>query len=318
VNETALRNRAIVLLFAGTLVAGVTAWTAWRVLSTYQRELVAARHPEDRVEVAVAVHDIASGQALTKGDLELREVDADAAPADDVFHDLQPALGQVVQSPVLQGEILRRQRLVETAAGSALAAVVSPGMRAVSVTVDRAAGVAGKLRRGDHVDVIVTLRPDGDGADAVWVTETILQGARVLDDGEPVPVPTPADGHAPPKAPVTSEPRTVTMTLELAPEEAEKLAMASARGELRIALRGRDDLAILEQATPLVATSLMGVGARPSAERAPRPSVRPTRGAPAPAGEPALVSAEVIQGSDSLREHFDPDGRRQEIPHNGR
>ena len=54
----------------------------------------------------------------------------------------------------------------------------------MTVETDTASGLAGMLQPGNYVDVIVTIRPDDANLEAKWVTETILQGIRVLAVGD--------------------------------------------------------------------------------------------------------------------------------------
>ena len=161
--------------------------------------------------------------------------------------------------------------------------------------------MAGLLRPGDTVDVIVTIRPDTNALGADWVTETILQAVRVLAVGSTV-IGTEEGDDEPTD---TTRKRTEVVTLEVSPEEAEKLALATARGELHLALRGGEDQELLLNRGPLVTNALVGLAPR---------ATKPTRRAPPKVTpvEPRRESAEVIEGTKTKVQEFDDEGRKVE------
>ncbi len=308
-----LRQRAIMLMGAGVLIASLTGWSAYRVISSYQTELVSARQPREQMTVLAAVRDLPAGELVTAKDVVPLVMPADASLLELLFVDTKEVVGQVLRSPVLAGEPFRRRRFSVDLTEVALSVAILPGMRAVTVEVTRAAGVGGKLERGDHVDVMVTIRPEENALSADWVTGTILQGVRVLDTGDTA-VDTVGDGKkAKVTAPAAPAPRSAWITLELEPKEAEKLAMASARGELHVALRGRSDFDIVGTTGPLLTNTLVGLGGPPSPERVRRLGVEKAAVAPE-----AGRTAEVIQGSSSIRESFDANGQHVELAPRGR
>ncbi|MGH6836976.1 MAG: Flp pilus assembly protein CpaB [Methylocella sp.] len=105
-----------------------------------------------------------------------------------------------------------------------LAALTEPGMRAVSVRVDEARGVAGFVRMGDRVDVILTRsdsRNDSSGAHA----DVLLQDIKVLASGQ-----TANDRQERPTV-------VQTVTVEVSTEQAQKLILAESVGTLSLVLR---------------------------------------------------------------------------------
>jgi len=106
-----------------------------------------------------------------------------------------------------------------------VAAVTDPTKRAMSVKVDEVIGVSGFIKPGDHVDVMVTIEPDSKSQNPV--AKMILGNLKVL-----------AAGMQFEKTGNEKDPKPVqVMTLEVDIEEAEKLALASTQGKLRLALR---------------------------------------------------------------------------------
>lgn len=156
--------------------------------------------------------------------------------------------GAVARVPMFTGEPVIGGKLVKPGDAGFMAAILQPGLRAVSVSVTAESGASGFILPGDRVDVILTYEQEMDeGANSrsVYTSRTILENVRVLAiDQTPV-----AEGDE--QAIVGS-----TATLELSPEEAEALALAEALGDLVLSLRAVAD----------VAGGLPGEGQRPRAD----------------------------------------------------
>ena len=104
---------------------------------------------------------------------------------------------------------------------ASLSALLSEGMKAVSIRVDDVLGVAGFVLPGDRVDIMLTRRPRGEEA----FTDILLQGVKVLAIDQL------ADDRA-------DKPNVVrTVTFEVSTEEAQKLTLAANVGTLSLALR---------------------------------------------------------------------------------
>lgn len=138
-------------------------------------------------------------------------------------------LGAVVIEAVEAGEPLTRDALLMPGQDGFLAAVLTPGMRAVSVAVDAVSGNAGHVFPGDKVDVILTQKIESDRRrGSGWVSETILESVRVIAVDQNLE----EDLTAREKA---SVPR--TFTLEVTPRDVERIAVASELGRLSFSLR---------------------------------------------------------------------------------
>jgi Flp pilus assembly protein CpaB len=107
-----------------------------------------------------------------------------------------------------------------------VAAVKDIDKRAMSVKVDDVIGVAGFIKPADRVDVMVTIESEG-GKQANMMSKMILENVKVL-----------ASGTQMERKGKDEEPKPVqVITVEVDVEEAEKLALASTQGKLRLALR---------------------------------------------------------------------------------
>jgi pilus assembly protein CpaB len=156
--------------------------------------------------------------------------------------DMNKLLGTVVRFPVTAGQPLTQGSLVSPGDRGFLAAALGPGMRAVTIPVSQKTGVGGFVFPGDHVDLVLTQTVKGDGTnETLKASETILSNIRVLATDTMTET-------------ETVEGKTVvrgfrTVTLEVTPRIAEKIAVAQTIGTLSLSLRSlADNQTQLEQA----------------------------------------------------------------------
>ena len=231
-------NSRTLMLIALSVVLGLgAAWMANNWLSA--RLNTTADSNMDNVVVAAV--EIPFGQMVEPQHVKVVAMPKGTAPSD-AFDSVEKATGRIATFTLLQGDILRGARLAEHLGGSTLASLIEPTKRAISVRVDDVVGVAGFLLPGNRVDVLVAKKGGGRGnAEA----ETILYDLRVLavdqtastDKTQPVVV--------------------RAVTLEMTPEEAEKLVKGQAEGRLQLALRNPLDDAKKpeEKPAPVVAVA---------------------------------------------------------------
>jgi Flp pilus assembly protein CpaB len=156
--------------------------------------------------------------------------------------DMKKLLGTVVRNAVTAGQPLTRGSLVGPNDRGFLAAALGPGMRAVTVPVTKASGVAGFVFPGDRVDLVLTQQVIGGGeGQPLKVSETIVRNLRVLATDQRIDGKS-EDGKMEAKY---SE----NVTLESTPRIAEKIAVAQSMGTLTLSLRSiADNAAELERA----------------------------------------------------------------------
>ena len=149
-----------------------------------------------------------------------------------------------------------------TAAG--LSGILEDGKRALTVKVDEVAGVAGFLHPGDHVDVLMDMAMKGESKSEHF-SKTILHDISILTTGQIW------------EQKGENKPMVVnTVTLELTPEQAEVLNLASNEGKIRLALRNRNNKTIAQ--TQGVTTSLLlGGGGRQERKQGRGPTTGPGR-----------------------------------------
>jgi pilus assembly protein CpaB len=199
----------------------------------------------------------------------------DSVAAPTAVRNQQDAVGRVLLSKVVKGQILLDAMFAPRDSGKGLAALIPPTMRAVAVRVDDVVGVAGFIHPEDRVDVIVTIRPSKP-ENAEPTSKVILQNIEVLTVGKELET----------KDNARNKPIPVTVaTLLVTPEQTEKLALAANQGKLLLTLRSRLDSSQTE--TPgMVASALLGESVRNLAPVEPSGS---RRSRPAPSAAPVVA-----------------------------
>ncbi|MFB0613511.1 Flp pilus assembly protein CpaB [Aurantiacibacter poecillastricola] len=146
---------------------------------------------------------------------------------------MEVLLGTVVRHPITAGEPVTQGSLVAPGDRGFLAAALGPGMRAVTVPVSARTGVAGFVFPGDRVDMVLTQTVSGEEG-SLQTSETILTNLRVLATDQSTETTTNESGQT-----VVRAFRTVTM--EVTPRIAEKIAVAQTIGTLSLSLRSIAD-----------------------------------------------------------------------------
>jgi pilus assembly protein CpaB len=131
-------------------------------------------------------------------------------------------------APIAANEPILPQRISGPGGRATLSGVIRTGMRAATIRVDDVMGVAGFVLPGDFVDVLVT-RDDGEDSSKKMRTDILLESVRVLAVDQT------ASGEK--NDPVVAK----AATIEVSPEQAQKLALAGQVGTLSLALRGAED-----------------------------------------------------------------------------
>jgi pilus assembly protein CpaB len=148
--------------------------------------------------------------------------------------DMAKLLGTVVRHPITAGEPVTQGSLVSPGDRGFLAAALTPGMRAITVPVSAQSGVAGFVFPGDRVDMVLTQSINGAETTPLKASETILRNLRVLATDQSTTQEKAEDGSTVVKA-------FRTVTLEVTPTIAEKIAVAQTIGTLSLSLRSLAD-----------------------------------------------------------------------------
>lgn len=221
------RYRPLVFFGIALLLGLMTSILVFSWLQNEKNRLMAAPIPlTQNVQVVVANADFAWGTKLTPEMVQVQEFPSGAIP-EGHFISADAIKDRVVMVDVKRNEVLLESKLAPIGSTTGgVAAVTDINKRAMSVKVDDVIGVAGFIKPGDRVDIMVTIEPDA-GKQGNSMAKMILENVKVL-----------AAGTQMERKGKDEEPKQVqVITLEVDVEEAEKLALASTQGKLRLALR---------------------------------------------------------------------------------
>lgn len=188
---------------------------------------------EESVLVAAAVTDLPWGTKLTREMITTVPFFEKSLPKG-YFSDASSLEGRVVIIPLERNEVIIESKLApKSVAAGGVAAVVKPGKRALAVKGDKVIGLSGFIRPGDRVDVLVTLSETGSRRER-QISKVVLEDILVLATGAQM-----EQGKKKGKGGETFD--VDVYTLEVTPEEGEKLALAATQGRLHFALRNATD-----------------------------------------------------------------------------
>ena len=317
------RTRAGLFLVASLFLALFAAVLVFKIVKKSQVELAEAKKPGLTVEIVVAQRDLYMGLPIGTDDVVVRQLAPGMVPEDESFGNVDDVVGRTPRSLILANEPIREERLARPDAGIGLNAIVEPGKRAMTVATNTEDAVAGLLQPGNYVDIIVTIKPEEGAMLTKWATDTILQGIKVLAVGgslsmqsasEPVAKKTASNQpeEKKEKKKGTSQQDMMkrmkpSITLEVTPDEAEKLALAVAQGDIHVVLRSDIDILHYADNGPITSRSLIGM----PASTAP-PVVIHNRNNDTPEVLPTGPTAVVIQGSSRTDVKFNEDGSNSE------
>ena len=221
------RYRPLAFFGVALLLGLITSFFVFSWLQDEKNRLMASPIPLSKnVPVFVSNADLSWGTKLTPEMMQLQEFPPGAVP-EGHFTSLEAIKDRVLLIDLKRNELLLESKLAPLGtANGGVAAVTDINKRAMSVKVDDVIGVAGFIKPGDRVDVMVTIESEG-GKQANMMSKMILENVKVL-----------ASGTQMERKGKDEEPKPVqVITVEVEVEEAEKLALASTQGKLRLALR---------------------------------------------------------------------------------
>lgn len=221
--------------------------------------------------VVVAARPIEFGTKLDDTNLAVVQMPVEAAPAGS-YRTVKEVIALDGGAPVALTALSPREAILPTkvsgpGARASVSAMISPGMRAYTVAISDVSGVGGHALPGDRVDILLA-RYVGPEEEKNVETDVILQNVRVLG------VNLNANQSGTDK---TAKPKHTT--LEVSPEDAAKLAIASKIGALSMVLR-RTGAAEIEPMRPIRTSDVLPYATF-------RPAMRPMPASAAPPAPPA-------------------------------
>jgi pilus assembly protein CpaB len=225
-----MQPRAIILIVAALVMVGGTVFFARSWLNSERQALEASRKKPEQAKpknfVLVAKVNLPAGTFLKKNHMTWQAWPADSLHKSYIQRrgfDQKSMFGVVVRKHIAAGQPITDGSIVKPGQRGFMAAVLNPGMRAVSLSTSAVSSVAGFVFPGDRVDILLTHRVGGRRGRLV--TETMMTKVRVLAIDQKV-----TDGNQ--KAKVGK-----TVTVEVTPRQAEVMAVAANLGKLSLSLR---------------------------------------------------------------------------------
>ena len=289
-----IKNKPVMILGVGILIALVVAIVSYSYL---QKKTAVQVQSVETQPLVVAAVDMPWGEVLSTSTVKLQSY-LKASPPPGAFTDPSQVAGRTLLYPVVIGEPILESKLApQTAAAGGVGAIITPKKRAMAVRVDKVIGVSGFIRPGSRVDVLVTIAPKS--TDAGPMTKIVLENILVL-----------AIGSEMEKAGKQEKPTVVdVITMEVTPEEGEKLALSATEGKLQMALRNSTDSAEVSTrgtTIPALLSSYSGPAAPPKVQKV---AVKPASSGQPPRKEPpkppATFSVELIKGTSVSTHKFE-------------
>jgi pilus assembly protein CpaB len=273
--------RAVTMLLIATL-AGLTA-------VVFASRWMVSQSSNATTKVVVAASDINLGQRIGPDFLKLTDWPSNSVPPGS-FTDIQKLDGRVLKESLLHGEPILEAKLTPVGTLGGLSAVIGEGKRAITVRVNDVIGVAGFALPGNYVDIIVNTQKDGRDPGATRdqnISKIVLEKILVLAVAQEV-------GRDETKPKVVD-----AVTLEVSPEQAEKIDLARSIGTLSLVLRNQIDPKAIDTAGATKASLLQTpVAVAPAPEPKPVHIVRKVV-AHAPSN-----CVRVLDGADARQECF--------------
>ena len=220
-----LRTMLVLFMGTGAMGFGVVAWVA-----THPAPPPAVVVPP--VSVLAAAGTLRAGSLLRPEDVEALDVVAAEAPAGarrDSPQARAELFGAMVRQTLLAHQVVLPADVMRPGDHGFLAAVLAPGMRATSIGVDAISGTAGLIWPGDHVDLILTQDVRRSAGEVIphITAETVLADVRVIAIDQQMV----QGGNA-----AAGEKVSRTVTLEVSPDDAKRVAIATQLGRLSLAV----------------------------------------------------------------------------------
>ena len=179
-------------------------------------------------KVVVAAVDIELGSRLNPQLLKSIDWPSGSLPSG-AISDPQVLQDRVVKTSILRGEPLLEAKLAPVGSTGGLSAVIPEGKRAITVRVNDVVGVAGFALPGNYVDIVVNTQIEGQGAGDRQISKIVLKHILVLAVAQEA-------------SRDETKPKVVNaVTLEVTPDQAERLDLARSVGTLSLVLRNQVD-----------------------------------------------------------------------------
>ena len=229
-----LRVAFFILMSLGLIGFGTVAWITTRPMGL--------GGPPPTKMILVTVQAVQGGSLLTSEDVQPKEIPAENMVKEyslDTLDGRRSIMGAMVKRNLGAGEAIRLDDLMRPSDHGFMAAVLSPGMRAVTIPLDAASGSSGLIWPGDRVDLILTqVNNDPNATVGRRISaHTLLTNVRVVAvDSQLVQTAAKAANQA-------LDPQNRTVTMEVDEEQAQRVSVGMRLGRLSVSVRAASTMA---------------------------------------------------------------------------
>ena len=221
-----MRNKRLIIAVLAAVAFGlVAAVSVTRYLANAQE------YTRNLSNVVIAKTDIEVGSRIIAEQLSVAQFPRSVAPNGTFAKIDENLVGRIAVTKISAREPITENRLAPEGSAAGLSAIIPEGYRAMNVRVDDVVGISGFIMPGTLVDVVVTIEPPDEAKNRERVSKIVLQNIKVLANGVNLDKPKNEKGAE----------RVKTVTLQVTPDQAEKLALATSEGRLQLVMRNSID-----------------------------------------------------------------------------
>lgn len=305
-----MRNKRLIIALLAAITFGLIA-----AVSVKQYLLSAQTFQTSLNDVVVAKVDIPVGSRIIPEQLAIAQFPANVTPEGALSTIDEKLIGRVVVTSISPRDPVTEVKLAPVGAAGGLSSMIPEGYRAMTVAVNEVVGVSGFIMPGTLVDIVVVITPPKGSGNEEMISKIVLQNIKVLANGQNIDKP---------KDDREVERAIRAVTLQVTPEQAEKLALASSEGKLQLVMRNSVDQADEQTAGANKRSLLNGeratIAPEPGTTAPPKPAPQ-RRYAPRPVAPkdlsstaakvtpppPPRPSVEVIEGAKKKTVDFPQD-----------
>ncbi|HEX9861245.1 MAG TPA: Flp pilus assembly protein CpaB [Nitrospirota bacterium] len=278
------KTTAAVIAVVALFLASIAAYLVYGYFTAQEKKIESQSMQVQPIVVAAA--EIPFGARLQPEQMKIADWPKDSLPAGHAVK-VEDLAGRISVANIQAGSpIVESQLAPVSSEGGVMSYIIPEGHRAITVAVNEVVGVAGFVLPNSIVDVVATVNsPFAKSGNDQRISKIILQNVKVLavgqileqKEGKPVVVP--------------------TVTLDVKPEDAETLVLAS-ENKVQLILRHIGDSTETKTKGATVSSMLGGPPpAKPS-------SARPAKTGSKSSGMVPGTVVEIIKGGEKSKQEF--------------
>ena len=253
------RMKQAAVLSAAVTMGGAGMYTSNDYLTSQlaeEKDRLQAEYQQEEVSVVVPRRSIEKGEIVTEELLSLRPIPVDFVHQDTVRQaNYANALGQKAAHNLDEGRPILWAQLELGSLGT-FSSLIGEGRRALTISVDEINSLSGFLEPDDKVDLFMTFSEREQKK-----TRLLMSEVRVIATGTlTTPLPEGIDVR-----------NYGTLTVDVTPEQAEKLIYAQTSGSLTATLKNADDEIVVVDRVPTTMANLFGDKPKKKLKRKPKP-----------------------------------------------